>query len=308
MSDGQFTTSVIIATRNRKAELMCCLDSLLSQSVKTFELIVVDSSDDPSENTLREKIKNSDKRIQFTYICSTKVGLTFQRNLGIKKSHGDILIFLDDDTVLEKDYLQKHMETYENDSLGEIMGCSGVILGDKPYSSLGQLFRKIFLMTRPDVGSRILLSGFSTICAFDFLLSTIKEVEVCCGCNVSYRKEVFQRFLFDEQFKGYGFMEDKDFSCRVSRKFKLVVNPEIRLYHRASSLGRDDLRKRIIMCVFYHWRFVWKNMPHLPHIWISFLWSEIGTFLYDLITEGIKPCVYRMEGLCHLLTRQELKV
>ncbi|MCK4326135.1 glycosyltransferase family 2 protein, partial [bacterium] len=128
MSDGQFTTSVIIATRNRKAELMCCLDSLLSQSVKTFELIVVDSSDDPSENTLREKIKNSDKRIQFTYICSTKVGLTFQRNLGIKKSHGDILIFLDDDTVLEKDYLQKHMETYENDSLGEIMGCSGVIL------------------------------------------------------------------------------------------------------------------------------------------------------------------------------------
>ncbi len=309
MNDGmELAVSVIIATRNRKAELMCCLDSLLRQSIDTFELIIVDSSDDSLNNILWEKIKNNNKKVQFRYIRSSKVGLTFQKNLGIKHSHGDILIFLDDDTVLEKDYLQKHMETYENDSLGEIMGCSGVILGDKPYNCLVQVFRKVFLMTRPDIESRVLPSGFTTICTFDFLSSSIKEVEVCGGGNTSYRREVFRHFLFDEQFEGYGFMEDKDFSYRVSRQYKLVVNPEICLYHHRSSPSGGALRQRIIMCVFYHWRFVWKNMPHLPHIWISFLWSEIGTVLYDLISEGIKPSLYRMVGLWHLLTQQKLKV
>ena len=53
----------------------------------------------------------------------------------------------------------------------------------------------------------------------------IKEVELCSGGNTSYLREVFEEFFFDEEFDGYAPMEDIDFSYRVSRKYKLIVDP-----------------------------------------------------------------------------------
>jgi len=54
-------------------------------------------------------------------------------------------------------------------------------------------------------------------------------VKVLPGGCTAYLKEVFSRYLFDENLTEYAYMEDMDFSYRVSKKYRLLYQPEAKL-------------------------------------------------------------------------------
>jgi len=285
--------SVIICTKDRSDEISRCVDSLLEQTIEEFELIVVDASADRNTEVLLadrlEKVKN---RISFKYIKSPG-WLTRQRNIGVKNSSEEILVFLDDDVVLEKDYLESYLRIYEKDIDKHIAGVGGVFLDIRPYNLPKQLFHKLFLLPTADKKQRMLPSSFATHIINP---SGITKVEILNGGNTSYRKCIFDSFRFDENFKGYGYMEDDDFSYRVSRTHELYVAPAVKSKHFVSDKSRDDLEYRICLEVKNHYYFFRKNMEQNIKTWLAFIWSEIGQLLKYLLEGNISAFAFRCKG------------
>ncbi|MBR3116900.1 MAG: glycosyltransferase family 2 protein [Bacilli bacterium] len=96
--------SIIIPVYNVEKYLKKCLDSVLNQTYKNFEVICInDGSTDNSLNIL-SKYAKKDKRIK--YFSRSNKGLLYTRLDGIKKSNGKYIIFLDSDDWIDKDYVE----------------------------------------------------------------------------------------------------------------------------------------------------------------------------------------------------------
>lgn len=92
--------SIIIPAYNEEEEIGKCLESLDKQSFKDFEIIVVDDGSTDKTKEIVHKYKN------VKLIEGEHRGTAFSRNLGVEKSEGDILIFVDADMTFDKNYLK----------------------------------------------------------------------------------------------------------------------------------------------------------------------------------------------------------
>ena len=96
--------SIIIPVYNVSNYLKKCLDSLVNQTYKNYEAIIVcDKCDDNSEEIVDEYVK---KYSTISKIYREKTGLSGARNIGVNKSTGDYLLFLDGDDYFEDNLLE----------------------------------------------------------------------------------------------------------------------------------------------------------------------------------------------------------
>lgn len=278
--------SVVICTRNRPGDLADCLRSLAAQTRLPAEVLVVDASDDDASRRVVE-ICAATAPLRRVRSLRTAPGLTRQRNAGVEAATGDVVTFLDDDVVLEPDYLARILELFEVDPA--LAGAEGAVatpsLGGR--RRLANLFRHAFLMNALGRGRGVRRSGFVI---YDPWPRTVQPVTSLVGCNMSYRAEVFRRFRFDEWFDGYGLFEDQDFSWRVGRAHRLVQTPHARLEHRLSPASRAKLPALHEMTAVNHFYFVRKNLPDTPLTWLCFLWSELGE-LVSVLKTGDRPAI-----------------
>ena len=275
--------SIIICTKDRPIDLMICLRSILTQSVKPEEIIIIDSGNSEEKiNQLREFIRENDIIKHY----AAKVGLTRARNIGFEKSRGEIIIFLDDDVILDYDYVYhilKIFDDYENVGLvtGNMLQSDMAtrtfprLINNSFIKEIRNLFLFLFLLSR--IGNGYFLpSGFPRYMTGD---EKIKMIECVPGANMAFRRNVLDEFRFDEHFKGYSFMEDCDISYRVSRKYKVMFTPFAELIHKVSIVSRDSDSYRAKMLVENHFYLFRKNFPqtiqHISAFWISI----IGLFL-----------------------------
>lgn len=103
--------SFIVPVYNTEKYLGKCLDSLINQTYKDFEIVIVnDGSLDSSEkiiNQYAEKYKN------IVVLKQKNMGLSVARNNGVLKAHGKYLLFIDSDDYVENnllDFVDKHIE------------------------------------------------------------------------------------------------------------------------------------------------------------------------------------------------------
>lgn len=106
--------SAIIPVYNVEEYLPKCLDSLINQTLKDIEIIVVnDGSPDNSEKIIKEYSKK-DKRI--IYIKKENGGQGSARNLGLKKARGEYISFIDSDDWIDADMFESmYNKAKEND-------------------------------------------------------------------------------------------------------------------------------------------------------------------------------------------------
>ncbi len=103
--------SLIIPVYNTSKYLKKCLDSVISQSVKEIEIIIInDGSTDDSEEIINTY---KDKRIK--YISKQNEGIGKTRNLGIEKATGKYLAFVDSDDYLDKYFCEKMLKKATQD-------------------------------------------------------------------------------------------------------------------------------------------------------------------------------------------------
>jgi glycosyltransferase involved in cell wall biosynthesis len=97
--------SVIVPVYNVEEYLAKCLDSLVNQTLKDIEIIVVnDGSPDNSESIAKKYVQ---KYKNISYYKKPNGGLSDARNYGIAKSKGDYLAFIDSDDYIDKTMLEK---------------------------------------------------------------------------------------------------------------------------------------------------------------------------------------------------------
>ena len=101
--------SVIVPVYNVEKYIDKCLDSLLNQTYKNMELIIVnDCSTDNSKKIIEKKIKNH-KNVLFS-TNKENSGLSFTRNEGLKKATGDYIGYIDSDDYIPQDYYEILMD------------------------------------------------------------------------------------------------------------------------------------------------------------------------------------------------------
>jgi GT2 family glycosyltransferase len=221
----------IIPTKGRQEKLNILLDSLNRQTVKPDLLIILDSGINP----LEDKVKFDGLTVK--YIHTGPNSLTQARNIGIRNLPRDYHLagFLDDDVVLCPDALEKMFTFWRGASGEDIAGVAFNVINSRKTRKFWFL-KKIFFLGDSHPGN-ILPSGFHT--AVENINKDVWTKWLPGGATV-WRVDIFKEFMFDESFKGYGCMEDIDFSYRVGRKYKLISLASAKLFHKPHPINRDE--------------------------------------------------------------------
>src|SRR5690554_7984530 len=93
--------SVIIPVYNKAPYLEQCLNSVINQTYKNLEIIIIDDGSTDNSLEICEKYRKKDERIQL--ISQENQGVSVARNKGIQKASGEWIYFLDADDYLELD-------------------------------------------------------------------------------------------------------------------------------------------------------------------------------------------------------------
>ena len=107
----QKTISIIIAIFNRKDELFELLNSLIAQTDKNFEVIIVD---DGSIIDLLPTVETFKEMLEIQYFKKENSGPGLSRNYGARRAKNDWLVFVDSDVIVEKDYIENIKKNLEN--------------------------------------------------------------------------------------------------------------------------------------------------------------------------------------------------
>lgn len=97
--------SIIVPVYNVKKYLSRCIESILCQTYKKFELILVDDGSLDGSGAICELYKQKDKRIKV--IHKSNGGVSSARNEGIETARGEYIMFVDSDDWVSQDCLEK---------------------------------------------------------------------------------------------------------------------------------------------------------------------------------------------------------
>lgn len=245
-----FEISIVIVTYQRGDLLQECLESIYAQRglPEPFEIIVIDNGGDavvasPHNPNIHLKIIRS----------QSNLGVAGGRNLGINRSKGKYLIFLDDDAVWheDKDILKMVEHFRANPYCGAVAVKSlkpdgTPIVGEYPHPNKAYISQ----VTRPI------------------------EVPYYYGVGHGLRADAL-KMSGDYPVRYFYAMEEIDLSLRIiNNGYSIIYNPDIAVYHRHSAFGRP------IVGVSY-WqrnmlnksRVAWRLLPYRYLLSTVFFWS-----------------------------------
>lgn len=202
-------------------DVLDCVDSLRRQTLRPEEIILVLDPDEKLRACYVSAI-GGDVVIEL----AEKPGLSSARNTGVRKAAGDVVAFIDDDAYADEDWLRNLTKNYVD---GDVLGVGGVV---KPIWENG---RPSWFPIELDwvVG-----------CSYEGLSEERAYVRNPIGCNMSFRKEVFDKVGYFEE--GLGRVgnklvgsEETEFSIRLFRQFpgrvRIVHEPDAIVYHKVAS-------------------------------------------------------------------------
>ncbi|ODN29836.1 glycosyltransferase family 2 protein [Fervidobacterium thailandense] len=118
--------SVIIPAYNVEKYITRTLESVLDQTFRDFEIILVnDGSTDKTEEVAKKLLKSAE--LNFRIISQSNKGVSVARNVGLYNSAGRYVKFLDADDVMKRESLQYLVEACENNKLAFAFGKQDVI-------------------------------------------------------------------------------------------------------------------------------------------------------------------------------------
>lgn len=251
----QELVSVIVVNRNRRELLKQCLDSILNQSYKNLEVIVVDNaSNDGSVEMVKEKF--SDVKI---IISNRNLYFCEGYNLGISQANGRYILCLNNDVVLDPDFLFHSIKGFQiNNRIGMV---SGKIINPitDTIDSTGQFlswFRKAI-----ERGYR---KDKSKNWPQDYIWG-------CSGACVVYKKKMLEDVksdkdeYFDSSYRAY--LEDFDLNWRANKLgWRAYYIPKAIAYHYRGKTGWVN-----------RYAFGYLNLP--PEFKIQFIRNRYATIL-----------------------------
>lgn len=300
----------------RPESLLQLLESVREQTLYPDEILIVDGS----TNTETELVLkgNSFSNLHYFAVPPEHRGLTKQRNYGIERvGHAmEVVCFLDDDTILEPDYFEETIRTFETHP--GISGVGGVavnenswILADpnkkynphRYYQWEGFVYKegqrnvvRNYLGLQSNLGpGRMPDYSHAKTCGFP-LDGKIHEVDLLMGMSFAFRKKVVDAIQFSSYFEGYGLYEDADFSIRALQFGKNAINTKARLSHFHHPSGRPNQYRYGKMVVRNGW-YIWRVKNPKPSFNAKFKWHSITILLTIIRFSNIFTTKNRKQAL-----------
>lgn len=210
--------SILLSTYDLPHHLSMVLESLDRQTTRDFEILLCDDGSGPQT---REVVEEFSRRstLAFTHLWQPNRGFRKCRilNEGIRRSKGDVLIFLDGDCVVHPDFVLDHMQNQEEH---RYLAGRRMELGERDSEKLGLEWIRSGAHGR--VGWRFLFSDSERVNRSVRVRGSwlrkmlgLEKIDDLKGCNFSVpRAALFPLDGFDEAFEGYG-REDTDIEYRL---------------------------------------------------------------------------------------------
>lgn len=135
--DNKPTISIIVPVYNTEKYLRRCLDSIVAQTFKDYECIIVDDGSTDDSAAICDEYEKKDSR--FKVLHKKNEGVSTARNVGIEYAEGEFITFVDSDDYLSSVYLR---DLYDNKEYNYVVGSfqtfpapSTVIAGNESYES-----------------------------------------------------------------------------------------------------------------------------------------------------------------------------
>jgi len=262
-----------------------CIRSLECQSLPPREIILVLDPDQDLVNFYKSRMPDSVK-----IIVSKGYGISGARNAGVRNAEAEIIAFIDDDAVAEKNWLENMVKNYDDPS---VVGVGGLI---KP----------LWECKRPAWFPEELNWIFG--CSYKGLPEHKTTIRNPIGCNMSFRKAVFEKVgYFRSNVGRFGKRllgsEEPELSMRILEKIpnsKIIHEPSAVVHHRVNK-SRANLK--------YLWkRSFYEGVSKALIVGLkqssSTALSTEDRYLKYLLRVAIPSRlkrIYTFESICHLL-------
>ena len=191
--------SLIIPTYNRQEIVFKTLQSITGQSISGFEVIIVDQTIEKDSNL--ENFKND--IFEYKYLKIMETGLPNARNVGAENAKGDILVFIDDDSIPDVNLVQSYMDLFK--SADQEIWC----FGGKVIEKNTDMFKE----NESIVGGWITWYGKTLK---NFVSDESGDCEWAAGGNFAVKRSKFLDISgFDKNFIGNAMLEDGDFGYTI---------------------------------------------------------------------------------------------
>jgi len=215
--------SVILCTYNRERYIYNVLQSIAAGGFGDYEIVLVNNNSTDGTESECQRFAKDHPEVAMRYCVEKQQGLSYARNRGIMESQGEVLVYVDDDAVVNREYLQTYADFFNRNK--EAVAAGGPITprydGCEEPSWMSHYTRQL-VTGELNLGTR----------EREFPKGAFPG-----GGNAAYRKSVFDEVgLFNVELgrKGNSLIgaEEKDlFDKMTSRGMKFYYLPNAILYH-----------------------------------------------------------------------------
>ena len=215
--------SVILCTYNRERYIYNVLQSIAAGGFGDYEIVLVNNNSTDGTESECQRFAKDHPEVAMRYCVEKQQGLSYARNRGIMESQGEVLVYVDDDAVVNREYLQTYADFFNRNK--EAVAAGGPITprydGCEEPSWMSHYTRQL-VTGELNLGTR----------DREFPKGAFPG-----GGNAAYRKSVFNEVgLFNVELgrKGNSLIgaEEKDlFDKMTSRGMKFYYLPNAILYH-----------------------------------------------------------------------------
>jgi glycosyltransferase involved in cell wall biosynthesis len=282
--------AVVIATRNRSAQLRRTLGLLSRQTNLPVVVVVADSSTE-----VVDQYDGVDLPFKVVHLRNLPAGIQVQRNLALaylrENSDVEFVQVLDDDLIFSSRLLERGAQQL-TEVAGSVAVC-GVTNGSRrsPASRWVDRFERAFLLSAPGAGE-VSRAGINSGYYLDDQIQTIRQVSWVLGCSM-WRYEILMALRYWEGEPGYVLGEDVEISSRAQQLGQLYVDPNIRLRHLEMSRSSRDEKAIARQSITSRW-IIMNNLGIGPVIHWRY---TIGVLARALLSRGARRTDDRVQRL-----------
>lgn len=286
--------SIIIPVYNVEKYINKCLESVINQTYRNLEIILVDDGSEDKSGKICEEISIKDNRIRV--IHKENGGLSDARNIGLDNSNGEYIAFIDSDDFIERDmieFLYYNINKYDAD----ISICSNYIFDEE--ECIDNSTKEIKVYNRLEILKEVLLD----------------EKIRSYAWNKMYKRDLFYNIRFP---KGRVFEDILTIPKLFEKANKVVLNDVAKYYYRQREgsilhVQNKKIRLEYINAALEILEFLYKKEKELflycvynyVHITIK-TYNDIGLFnMKDMLNEDIVNTLY--ENTCKIFNNKEFE-
>jgi GT2 family glycosyltransferase len=224
MVDNETSPSVtiVVPVWNGEQTIQPLLESFqkLDYDRNKIEVLVVDGNS-------TDKTQEIVKKYPVKLVIEEKKGLNLARNIGIKCSNGEIIAFTDSDCIVPPNWITKIVQNFRDPKVSCVGGSA-------------KAFETDFISQYADNSIVRLMPFFTKREELEKVKPFFRHP---AGCNMAFRRSVAKKVgYFDENIQ-YGF-DEVEFADRVCKAgYKMVLDPDVVVWHKHRSTLRDFLKQ-----------------------------------------------------------------